>query len=42
MTRKRVTFCGKVVAGQKAFFITFGGPQAYDSSGSLPVLMPDL
>jgi hypothetical protein len=33
MTKERATLPWKVVAGQKEFFITFGGPQAHDHSG---------
>jgi hypothetical protein len=38
MTKERVTFSWKVVAGQRACFITFRGPQAHNSSGFLLVL----
>jgi hypothetical protein len=33
MTKGRATLPWKVVAGQKALFITLGGPQAHDHSG---------
>jgi hypothetical protein len=32
MTKERAEFSWKLVAGQKAFFIAFSGPQAHDSS----------
>jgi hypothetical protein len=35
MTKGRFVVSWKVVAGQKEFFITFGGPQAHDSCGFL-------
>jgi hypothetical protein len=33
MTKGRAALSGTVVAGQKLFFITFGGPKAHDFSG---------
>ena len=32
MTKGTATLSWRAVAGQKAFFITLGGPQAHDSS----------
>jgi hypothetical protein len=33
MTKGRVALPRRVVAGQRAFFITLGGPQAHNHSG---------
>ena len=42
MTKERVTFSWKMVAGRKAFFITSDGPQSHDSCGFLLALRQGL